>query len=209
MASVSKFVEKAVVWEIKHNERSIKHSSNKDIDYSKTHLNYSVLPEREISCYEYFKKRKSELFCYKRADVKVLAGWVVTAPKELPFNQYKQFFQNVFEFLSNRYGINNTVQAIVHMDEQTPHLHFLFIPSTEDKKHGGEKICANDVITRQDLRTFHPDLQRYLKSQGMNAQIQSGITKKQGGNRTVKRLKLERKIQRERKVEREERTMGR
>lgn len=199
MASVKKFTDKAVVWEIKHNERTIANSSNKDIDYSRTHLNYSLLPERKLNCYEYFKKRKSELSCYNRADVKVLAGWVVTAPKDLPVEQYRKFFQTAHAFLAERYGEINLVQSMVHMDEAQPHLHVLFIPVSKDTKHGGYKICANDVITRQDLRTFHPDLERYLKNHGVNANVKSGITKKQGGNRTVKNLKLN--LNRERKIE--------
>ena len=36
----------------------------------------------DVSDYEYFLSRKSELYCYDRADVKVLAGWVVSAPAD-------------------------------------------------------------------------------------------------------------------------------
>ena len=138
--------------------------------------------------------------CYNRADVKVLAGWVVTAPKELPVEQQKIFFQTVHMFLAERYGIQNIVESIVHKDESQAHLHLLFLPVTKDKKNGGEKICANEVITRNDLRTFHPDLQRYLKAHGVNATVQSGITKKQGGNRTVKTLKLGRTRERDERM---------
>lgn len=197
MASVQKFTEKAVVNELRHIERKIINSSNKDIDRTKTHLNYSLI-QRDLSSYEYFKKRKSELSCYNRADVKVLAGWVVTAPKNLPVEQQKNFFQTVHMFLTERYG--EAVASVVHLDEVSAHLHFYFIPCTEDKKNGGWKICCNEVITRADLRSFHPDLQKYLKGHGVNATVQSGITKKQGGNRTVKTLKLGRTRERDERV---------
>lgn len=198
MASVQKFTAKAVPWEIKHIERTIANPMNKDIDFRKTPLNYSLIPQREMSSYEYFKKRKSQLSCYNRADVKVLAGWVVTAPQDLPIEKHKIFFQSVYDFLTNRYGIENTIQAMVHNDESgQPHLHYLFTPVTADKKRGGFKICANEVITRQELRSFHPDLQTYLKSVGINATIQSGITKAQGGNKSVRTLKIERNIKHE------------
>ena len=198
MASVQKFTAKAVPWEIKHNERTIANPSNKDIDTSKTHLNYSLMPQQKISSYELFKKRKSQLSCYNRADVKVLAGWVVTAPQDLSAEKHRIFFQSVHDFLTNRYGLENTVQSVVHNDESgQPHLHFLFIPATADKKNGGFKICANEVITRQELRSFHPDLQNYLKSVGINTTVQSGITKAQGGNKSVRTLKIERNIKHE------------
>ena len=79
---------------------------------------------------------------------------------------------------------------VVHNDEGgQPHLHCCFIPVVPDRKHGGEKICANDVLTRKELRNFHPELKKYLKNNGIDANINSGITRQQGGNRTVKELK--------------------
>ena len=69
--------------------------------------------------------------------------------------------------------------------------HFLFIPAAADKKHGGEKICANDVLNKAELRNFHSALQKYLLDHGVQANILTGITKTQGGNRTVRELKQE------------------
>ena len=62
MASVEKFTLAAVVNEIRHNNRTIKNSSNPDIDRNKINLNYSLTPDRHISEYDYFKQRKSECF---------------------------------------------------------------------------------------------------------------------------------------------------
>ena len=158
----------------------------------RTVKNYSLLPQREISSYEYYRQRKSELYCYNRADVKVMAGWIVTAPKDLPMSEMEKFFNVTYEFLSERYGEKNCVQAVVHNDEGgQPHIHFLFIPAAADKKHGGEKICANDVLNKAELRNFHSALQKYLLDHGVQANILTGITKTQGGNRTVRELKQE------------------
>ena len=83
------------------------------------------------------------------------------------------------------------LQAIVHNDEGgQPHMHFLFIPATSDQKHGGEKICANDVLNKTELRNFHPALQKWLIDHDVQANILTGITKAQGGNRTVQELSL-------------------
>ena len=48
------------------------------------------------------------------------------------------------------------------------------------------------MLTRKDLVTFHPDLQKYLDKQGIDAKVHTGITKKNGGNMTVKQLKMQR-----------------
>ena len=192
MASVKKFTESAVVNQLRHIERTIAHPENMDIEKDRTVQNYSLLPQREISSYEYYRQRKSELYCYNRADVKVMAGWIVTAPKDLPMSEMEKFFNVTYEFLSERYGEKNCVQAVVHNDEGgQPHIHFLFIPAAADKKHGVEKICANDVLNKAELRNFHSALQKYLLDHGVQANILTGITKVQGGNRTVRELKQE------------------
>ena len=190
MASVQKFADYEVAAQLNHNGRMISMPSNEDIDHERTAENYSLSPERGISCYDYYKERKAQLYCFNRKDVKTMAGWIVTAPKDLPASEHKDFFVNCYQFLSQKYGEENIVQAIVHNDEGgQPHLHCCFIPVVSDKKHGGEKICANDVLTRKALRNFHPELKKFLKDNGIDANINSGITRQQGGNRTVKELK--------------------
>ena len=193
MASVKKFTESAVVNQLRHIERTIAHPENMDIEKDRTVQNYSLLPQREISSYEYYRQRKSELYCYNRADVKVMAGWIVTAPKDLPMSEMEKFFNVTYEFLSERYGEKNCVQAVVHNDEGGRTHIFVFCLSQRrlTKKHRGEKIRANDVLNKAELRNFHSALQTYLLGRGVQANILTGITKTQGGNRTVRELKQE------------------
>lgn len=194
MASVTKFTEKAIRNQLRHNRREIANSRNKDIDPSRVYKNYSLV-DHGMNDYDFYLQRKSEVHCHKRADVKTAAGWVVTAPKDLPSNEYGAFFQAAHEFLCARYGERNCVQSIVHYDESgQPHLHWVFIPVCKDAKHG-EKICAANVINKQDLRNFHGDLQRYLDAKGLHAKVKTGITKAQGGNRTVREMKKDRERQ--------------
>lgn len=198
MASVTKFTQHAVRNQLRHNAREIERPSNPDIDPERWRSNYALTPERGMSDYDYYKERKAQLYCYGRDDVKVMAGWVVTAPKDLAEEQEEDFFRVTYDFLEQRYGKENVIQAVVHGDESgRPHLHFCFIPVVEDPKHEqGEKICANDVLNRKELRSFHPDLQCCLSEHGIDAHVQSGITQEQGGNRTVAELKAERELER-------------
>lgn len=83
MASIEKFVDAAVVNQLRHCNREIKNDKNKDIDPDRTKWNLSLTPEREMGEYEYYKARKKELYCYGRADVKTMCGWIITAPQEL------------------------------------------------------------------------------------------------------------------------------
>lgn len=205
MASVEKFSAGAVRNQLRHNRREIEHSGNPDIDPSRQGQDYVLSPDRGMTEYDYFLQRKSELYCYNRDDVKVMAGWVVTAPQDLDPERYDDFFCATYDFLANRYGEENVVQAIVHDDEGgQPHLHFCFVPVAEDPKHEqGYKICANDVLDRRELRNFHPDLQHYLDAHGLeDARVMTGVTKRQGGNRSVAQLKAEREQEYQQEVER-------
>lgn len=181
-------------------ESAVEVYNNHDIDPKRLERDYILSPDRGMTEYDYFLQRKSELYCYNRNDVKVMVGWIVTAPQDLDPERYDNFFYATYNFLANRYGEENVVQAIVHDDEGgQPHLHFCFVPVVEDPKHEqGYKICANDVLDRRELRNFHPDLQRYLNEHGLeDACVMTGVTKRQGGNRTVAQLKAERKYQQE------------
>lgn len=222
MASVAKFTHKSAVTILRHCERQIKNDSNSDIDNARSHLNYSLTPERDCDVLTYYKQRKTELYCYNRADVKTLCGWIVTAPQELSSpEEEREFFKGVYAFLQEKYGEDNIISATVHYDEGKtkvitdrcgnpeknedgnvvkevvygrPHIHVNFIPVVADKKHAqGQKICANDVLTKKELQNFHLDLQKYLKSQDVKGAdgIITGAVKAQGRNRTVKELKNE------------------
>lgn len=202
MASVTKFEAGAVCAQLRHNSRAVANPSNPDIDPERSHLNVSLLEPRSVSDYDYFLQRKAELYCYNRKDVKVAAAWIVTAPEDLRPDQELQFFQETSAFLQERYGRENAIQSKVHYDEGgRPHLHYVFIPVVPDLKHGGEKICANDVLNPQELRCFHPALQKYLADAGIKCSVLTGITREIGGSVSVKDLKrAERLIERKRGV---------
>ncbi len=242
MAHVKKFVHKKVRNAIRHNQRNIERPSNEDIDKSLSNLNYTLHPKRKGGDYHYYMQRKRELYCYERADVITLAGWIITLPKELRQpEQQNEFFKACYDFLEDRYGVENVIQASVHYDEGKrakvkdehgkyvrddngkiktkllvgqPHLHFCFIPVVkidpdkinrkgsksgkrfsyhEEMSYYDEKICAKEVLTRHELRTFHSDLAEYLKRNNIAGAVITGTTK--GKGYTVEQLKEKTQMQ--------------
>lgn len=180
--------------------------SNEDIDKTRTKENYNLM-EREESPQEYYKNRLDELYNLGRADVKTMFDWVITLPKDYQGDS-REFFIHTTDFLNNRYGAENCVGAFVHMDEKQPHMHYSSIPATEDKNPNHEqqeKVCAKEVLTRNDLTTFHDDLQRYLRERMPDREINiiTGITKEQGRNMTVQEIKLNAKAERLKEKEKE------
>ena len=86
------------------------------------------------------------------------------------------FFKECYKFLCEKYGSRNVITADVHEDESTPHLHFTFVPTVANtrkykdptkKPRFSEKVCADDLITREHLKTFHSELQKWFIDKGM------------------------------------------
>lgn len=142
MAQIKKFSKAALVNQLRHVDRKIKYPKNTDIDFDRSRNNYVLSPDRKMSSYDYLKQRIGELHHANREDIRFMAGWVITAPKELETDQeIDVFFRACYDFLSARYGEKNCVRAAVHKDESgRPHLHFDFIPVTKNNNPMNENI---------------------------------------------------------------------
>lgn len=165
MAHVKKNTRGAVNGLANHFERKTDNHSNEDIDCSRSYLNEDLLQDNSDMVTR-FQNRLYEVYCMKREDVKALGTWVVTLPDELKEVDHKQkqaFFEETKTFLEERYGEKNAVAAVVHYDETTPHLHYAFVPVVYDEKKQREKVSAKEVLNRQDLQTFHEQLDSRLK----------------------------------------------
>lgn len=138
---------------------------NQDIDPQKTHLNYNLAPRRGVEQIDFIRQRTTEARTLKRDDVNVMCSWVVTLPEYRHHNQSlhvspdkeqveRLFFERSYRFLCDRYGEQNVISAYVHKDEKTPHMHFAFVPVTEDKKRGGERFQLKRSSQRMTSRPF-------------------------------------------------------
>lgn len=197
MAHVAKYTRTQLGGMTRHYERAQKESGeyqtfgNQDIDTNRSHLNYNLAQEREAGQLACIQERLNEVKCHKRADVNVLCSWVVTAPEQLRPDEHGRFFEESYKFLNNRYANNeekNVVSAYVHMDETTPHMHYAFIPVVHDERKNIDKVSAKEVVNREDLRTFHPDLERHMSGVfGREIGILNEATK--DGNKSITELK--------------------
>ncbi|MGX5569855.1 MobV family relaxase [Bacillus toyonensis] len=192
MAHVEKYTKGSVQGLSIHWDRKTENHSNQEIDNERSHLNYDLC-EKEGDTLSRMNDRLSEVHCLNRKDVKVCADWVVTLPESLKNaseKEQREFFEKTYEFLVNRYGDEkNVLSANVHNDETRPHMHFAFMPVVWDEKKQREKVSAKEVLTRKDLKTFHQDLDKFLKKE--IPQIYKGgiLNDKTIGVDTVKDLK--------------------
>ena len=150
MASVEKFSAGAVRNQLRHNRREIEHSGNPDIDPSRQGQDYVLSPDRGMTEYDYFLQRKSELYCYNRDDIKVMAGWVVTAPQDLdPHLNPNYNFENFIKGNSNEFS-RTVGETVAKNPAKTFNPLFLYGPSGVGKTH-----LTNAIGTR--IKELYPE----------------------------------------------------
>ena len=88
------------------------------------------------------------------------------------------------EWLHKTFGRENTVSAVLHMDETTPHIHATIVPivtgerrkakqkQTEGKRSYRKKtdavrLCADDVLNRDKLIGYHDDYAKIMDKYGL------------------------------------------
>ena len=137
----------------RENERNENYKStrNPQIDKSRTHLNYHTLPY-EKKYLSFIDERIKELAPKRKIkdDAVLITSFILGSDKEffdgISPEAQKQFFADCTDFFSERYGKENVVSAVVHLDESTPHLHFNLMPVT------GGRLCAKKLFDRAALR---------------------------------------------------------
>lgn len=185
---LEKYDRGAVTRMFAHYDRS--HPGSKsNIDTAKSILNYNAAAEDQpLAQHDYLDKRLSQVKVQNRKDVNVMCDWVITAPQTLEDHEYDMFFRETYKFMSGRYGAENVISAYVHMDETQPHMHFSFIPVTMDKKKHRPKVCAKELLNKQELRTIHDDINSYMTEVfGRDIGMRNGATAL--GNVTIDTLR--------------------
>jgi len=154
-----------------HNQRESPNSKNMDIDKEKSVLNYDLHNPEPVNYNHKVKEIIKEGYTSSRAirkDAVMMTGTLISSDKEffskLDLSDQKKFFQDAYDKLKELYGEKNIVAAVVHLDEQTPHMHLCSVPIIEGK------LLAKSLFDRQGLRTLQEEIPKYLKSQGFDIQ---------------------------------------
>ena len=140
----------------RENERDENYKSdNPQIDSSKTKYNYHM-HNPDGSYTEFINKRITELNLTPRKDAVVLNSIVVGADKAFfdglsKLSQYN-FFSDCTKFFEDRYGTENVISAVIHMDETTPHMHLNLVPITPDGR-----LCSKELFDKSQLRQLQTD----------------------------------------------------
>ena len=92
------------------------------------------------------------------------------------------------QWLHRTFGKENTVSAVLHMDEHTPHIHATVVPivtgerrkarkkqvegkRTYRKKANAVRLCADDLLTREELVAYHDSYAKAMAKYGLQRGI--------------------------------------
>lgn len=207
MAHIGKFEAHSLGRLFLHNNRKKGDGTvhkNEEIDDTRTELNYHFV---ECTAKD-VKDRLKHYYHLDRKNLVVLAEVNVTLPKEVRERDSEKFFELCYEFFCQDFGKENVLNAVVHMDETTPHLHLDFLPvkplepdmsdvmrdriKKYEETHGEVygRLCAREVLSREYYATFHQRLKVFMdKELGYDSGILNGATA--NGNKTLLQMKNE------------------
>ncbi|MDE7439403.1 MAG: plasmid recombination protein [Clostridia bacterium] len=155
---MDKYHRKYIVGVERENERDENYRSkvNPQIDHTRTPSNYYIIKRTETYL-SYIDKRIKELAPKRKIkdDAVLINSFILASDGEffasLTEEQQKEFFRDCARCFAERYGEENIVPAIVHMDETNPHMHLSLIPVLEGR------LCSKHLFDRKALRELQSD----------------------------------------------------
>ena len=144
----------------RHNERKNTNYSNKNIDKERSYLNYSLKSSKYSYEKEFERIRKEyDLKGQIKKVSNIACEYIITSDKEffekIGEDETKRFFETAYQFVAEykNLGEQYILSAKVHMDEETPHMHLVYIPVVHTKDRKGndiDKVACSEFWKEKD-----------------------------------------------------------
>ncbi|MGM0183539.1 hypothetical protein IGK74_002505, partial [Enterococcus sp. AZ150] len=155
-----------------HVDRKTKNHTNKDIDITKSDLNYDLVRDTREKTFlsdvtEYIEKNKTSKRAIRK-DAVLVNEWLISSSKDffdgLTESDTKQYFETALDYFSKEFGRENIRFAVVHLDEKTPHMHLGIVPMRDGK------LTSKTIFNRAALRKIQDDLPKFFQQHGFDIQ---------------------------------------
>ena len=172
----------------RHNERRNKNYSNENIDKEKSYLNYSLKSPQ----YSYEKefdriREKYNLKGQIKTVSNIACEYIITSDHDYFENigekETKRFFETAYKFVCEYkdLGEKYIMSATVHRDEQTPHMHLIFLPvvhTTDKRGNPIDKLACSEFWKAKDsYRQLQNAFYKYMVENGFD--LQRGLPKEE------------------------------
>ena len=170
----------------RHNERKNQNYSNKNIDKEKSYLNYTLKSPKYSYEKEFDRIRKEyDLKGQIKTVSNIACEYIITSDKqffeEIGQEETKRYFETAYNFVCEYkdLGEQYILSAQVHNDEETPHLHLIFLPVVHKKYKNGNDIdklaCSEFWKEKDSYRRLQNAFYDYMVSH--NFKLERGLPK--------------------------------
>ena len=152
--------EEKEAWEKEHPGKT--YLPNSDIDWEKTKDNYYF--KKDDEWYKTIAKEIDGLELKKapRKDaILLLDHFVGISPEDkekMDEKALKGYFKDAYEHIKEEYG--HVVNAVVHLDEKTPHMHVVTVPITKDGRLSAKSLTSGSMGFRQVQDRFYKEVSK-------------------------------------------------
>lgn len=191
---VKKFHQGDLQGVIRHVFRKKNIDTNPDINPELSYKNYSIINAKK-SVVKKINERIKEVQLGKkrklRKDAVKLVGIVLTGnvpesgSKELDEANQAAYFAEATKFFCERYGYDNVMYSVAHVDEEGSkyhHLHIGIVPVTEDYR-----LAAKELFDKNELIRLHTD---FAKEVGSKYGLERGESKKDSKKKYIEMARL-------------------
>ena len=172
----------------RHNERRNQNYSNKNIDKEKSYLNYALKSPKYSYEKEFDRIRKEyNLKGQIKTVSNIACEYIITSDKqffeEIGQEETKRYFKTAYQFVTEYkdLGEQYILSAQVHNDEETPHLHLIFLPVVHKKDKNGNDIdklaCSEFWKEKDSYRRLQNAFYDYMVSH--NFELERGLPKEE------------------------------
>lgn len=142
----------------RHNDRLGKLPAN--VDPTRVHLNQSFTPHDTPLLDRVKEKLAGKKYRHDAVKaVEIFCGFSAGCQKFIPIDQWAQAS---LQYVKRKFGPENLVSAVLHLDEETPHMHFVIIPFV------GQKLAAKRIFgARKLLRQMQGEYYDAVKKFGL------------------------------------------
>lgn len=178
-----------------HQRRERDSLTNPDIDNSRKTLNYALIAESDKSfntlADEIIKQGYTGKTAIRKDAVKVISALFTSDNyffQDKPPYEQRKFFEDCYAWACEKFGKTNIFSAIVHMDEETPHLHIEFVPLTADGRLSAKAVLGGRVDLQRMQDSFW---QRVGKPWGLERGERAALNSENDPNAKKPRKHLE------------------
>ena len=172
----------------RHNERRKKNYSNKNIKPELSYLNYSLkdctyIYEKEFD----LMREKYNLKGQVKSVSNIICEYMITSDQKyfesIGEEETRRYFETAYKFVCEyqNLGEEHIISAKVHMDEDSPHLHLVFVPVVHTKDSKGNDIrkiaCSEFWKGRDSYRQLQNAFHSYVTKNGFK--LERGLPKEE------------------------------